>query len=73
MGKLVEQCEAWALVTRTPDARDARAKQVAFTPLGLIWLKAFENAVAQTEGELRLAVGKQVATVISIGLEAYAT
>ena len=73
MGKLVDQCEAWALVTRTADARDARARQVAFTPLGLTWLKAFENAVAQAEGELSLAVGKQVATVISIGLEAYAT
>ena len=71
MGKLVDQCEAWALVTRTPDARDARAKWVAFTPLGLAWLTAFENAVAQAEAELRHAVGEQVATVISIGLEAY--
>ncbi len=72
MGKLVDQCEAWALVTRTIDARDARAKRVAFTPLGHVWLKAFENAVAQTSSELRQAVGEQVATVISIGLEAYA-
>ncbi len=72
MGKLVDQCEAWALVTRTPDTRDARAKWVSFTPLGRAWLKAFENAVAQTEAELQQAVGAQVATVISIGLEAYA-
>ena len=72
MGKLVDQCEAWALVTRTPDPRDARAKWVAFTPLGHVWLKAFETAVAQAEAELQLAVGEQVATVISIGLEAYA-
>ncbi len=72
MGKLVDQCEAWALVTRAPDPRDARAKWVAFTPLGLAWLKAFEDAVAQAEAELRHAVGEQVSTVISIGLEAYA-
>ena len=72
MGKLVDQCEAWALVTRTPDARDARAKWVSFTPLGRAWLAAFESAVAQTEAELQHAVGAQVATVISIGLEAYA-
>ncbi len=72
MSKLVDQCEAWALVTRTPDARDARAKWVAFTPLGRVWLKAFEDAVAQTGSELRQAVGDQVSTVIAIGLEAYA-
>jgi DNA-binding MarR family transcriptional regulator len=71
MGKLVDQCEAWALVNRTPDARDARAKWVAFTPLGHVWLKAFEVAVAQASAELQQAVGEQVATVITIGLEAY--
>jgi len=72
MGTLVNQCEAWGLVTRTPDARDARARRVVFTATGLIWLKAFQDAVAQTEEELRQAVGTQVATVIAIGLEAYA-
>ena len=72
MGKLVDQCEAWNLVTRTPDPRDARARRVAFTATGLIWLKAFQDAVAQTEAELQHAVGEQVATVIAIGLEAYA-
>ena len=72
MGKLVDQCKAWGLVTRTPDARDARATRVAFSATGLVWLKAFELAVAQAEAELKLAVGEQVATVISIGLEAYA-
>ena len=71
MGKLVDQCEAWNLVTRTPDPHDARARRVAFTATGLIWLKAFQDAVAQTEAELRQAVGLQVATVIAIGLEAY--
>ncbi len=72
MGKLVDQCEAWNLVTRRPDPRDARARRVAFTATGLIWLKAFQDAVAQTEAELKQAVGSQVATVIAIGLEAYA-
>jgi DNA-binding MarR family transcriptional regulator len=72
MGQLVEQCEAWGLVTRLPDARDARAKRIVFTPVGLSWLHAFEQAVAQAEAELRSAVGDEVATVIAIGLEAYA-
>jgi DNA-binding MarR family transcriptional regulator len=72
MVKLVDQCEAWGLVTRSTDPRDARAKQVEFSNTGLIWLKAFQEAVAQAEEELREAVGIEVATVIAIGLEAYA-
>ena len=72
MGKLVDQCEAWALVRRSADVRDARAKWVAFTPLGLIWLQAFEDAVAHTEAELRQSIGAEIATVIALGLEAYA-
>ncbi len=72
MGKLVEQCEAWGLVSRLADARDARARRIVFTPLGLGWLGAFEQAVAQAEAELRAAVGAEVAAVIALGLEAYA-
>ncbi len=72
MGKLVDQCEAWALVQREHDPQDARARRVIFTATGLAWLQAFEEAVAQTEVELRAAVGPEVATVIAIGLEAYA-
>jgi DNA-binding MarR family transcriptional regulator len=72
MGKLVEQCEAWGLVTRLSDARDARARRIVFTPVGLAWLQAFQQAVGQAEAELRAAVGAEVATVIAIGLEAYA-
>jgi DNA-binding MarR family transcriptional regulator len=71
MGKLVDQCDAWGLVTRTPDARDARARLVRFTPNGLAWLQAFQQAVGQAEDELRQAVGAEIATVIAIGLEAY--
>lgn len=72
MGKLVDQCEAWGLVTRTTDARDGRAKRVCFTAAGLAWLSAFEQAVVQAEAELKQTVGEEVAAVIALGLEAYA-
>jgi DNA-binding MarR family transcriptional regulator len=72
MGDLVDQCEAWGLVTREPDLRDARARIVRFTASGLAWLQAFRDAVAQAEAEFRAEVGNEVATVVSIGLEAYA-
>ena len=51
---------------------DKRARRICFTANGLAWLKAFEWAVAQAEAEFRQEVGADVATVISIGLEAYA-
>ena len=72
MGDLVDQCEAWGLVRREPDPRDARARLVQFTPTGLLWLQAFKDAVAQAEREFRQEVGQDVATVVAIGLEAYA-
>lgn len=72
MGDLVTQCEAWGLVTREADAHDKRAKKVVFTSSGLMWLGAFERAVAQAEDEFRAAVGRDVATVVALGLEAYA-
>jgi DNA-binding MarR family transcriptional regulator len=72
MGDLVGQCEAWDLVTREADPRDARARIVQFTPTGLLWLQAFREAVAQAEREFRAEVGGDVATVVKIGLEAYA-
>lgn len=72
MGDLVDQCEAWGLVQRGPDPKDARGRIVRFTPTGLAWLKAFQDAVAQAEGEFRQEVGDEVATVVAIGLEAYA-
>jgi DNA-binding MarR family transcriptional regulator len=72
MGDLVDQCEAWGLVTREADPRDARARRVCFTPTGLAWLQAFRDAVAQAEAEFREEVGDNVATVVAIGLEAYA-
>lgn len=72
MGKLVDQCEAWGLVLRVQDAHDARARRIVFTPVGLSWLQAYRQAVAQAQAELRTAVGAEVATVMTLGLEAYA-
>jgi DNA-binding MarR family transcriptional regulator len=72
MGDLVTQCEAWGLVQRKPDPSDARARRIVFTETGIAWLDAFELAVAQTDAEFRQEVGNDVATVISLGLEAYA-
>ena len=72
MGKLVDQCEAWGLVTREGDPLDARARRVVFTATGLAWLQAFHAAVQQAEREFRDAVGQEVATVVALGLEAYA-
>lgn len=72
MGDLVDQCEAWGLVAREPDPRDARARRIVFTPTGLDWLAAFRDAVAQAEAEFRAEVGPEVATVVALGLEAYA-
>ena len=72
MGKLADQCAAWDLVHRTPDPRDARAIRIAFTPTGIQWLQAYQQAVHQAEVEFDQAVGVDVATVTRLGLEAYA-
>jgi len=71
MGDLVDQCEAWGLVSRERDPIDARARRVKFTEAGLAWLQAFRDAVKQAEAEFRTEVGEQVAAVVAIGLEAY--
>ncbi|MFC7460338.1 MarR family transcriptional regulator [Hydrogenophaga defluvii] len=72
MGDLVDQCVAWDLVKREPDPLDARARRIVFTATGLLWLAAFRAAVAQAEAEFRAQVGQDVATVVALGLEAYA-
>jgi DNA-binding MarR family transcriptional regulator len=71
MGTLVDQCEAWGMVVREDDPVDARARRVRFTAVGLAWLEAYRDAVTQAQDELRQAVGDEVATVLSLGLEAY--
>ena len=72
MGDLVDQCEAWGIVRREADLHDRRARRVVFTESGLAWLEAFRCAVVQAEAEFCLAVGSDVATVVALGLEAYA-
>src|SRR5918997_1770597 len=42
------------------------------TETGLGWLQAFHDAVRQAEAEFRAEVGADVATVVALGLEAYA-
>ena len=73
MAQLVATCEAWGLVTRSPDALDARAVTVSFTATGLDWLEAFRVATLQAQTEFEAEVGEQVATVVALGLEAYAS
>ena len=73
MGDLVDQCQAWGLVSRESDARDRRSRIIRFTPSGLAWLRAFEQAVQQAQAEFRQQVGVDVATVVALGLEAYGT
>lgn len=72
MGDLVDQCVAWDLVRREADPLDARARRIVFTDTGLLWLEAFRQAVARAEDEFRAQVGQDVATVVALGLEAYA-
>ena len=72
MGDLVDQCEAWGLVMRQSDPIDRRARQIVFTPTGLLWLEAFHRAVTRAQSEFAQAVDPQVATVVMLGLEAYA-
>jgi DNA-binding MarR family transcriptional regulator len=72
MGTLVNQCDAWGLVRREADGLDARARRVCFTATGRAWLAAYRDSVAQAEEELRSAIGLEVATVVALGLEAYA-
>jgi len=71
MGTLVNQCEAWGLVTREDDPADARARRVVFTATGRAWLAAHQEAVAQATEEMRQAIGPEVTTVVTLGLEAY--
>jgi len=73
MGSSVNQCEAWGLVVRVADGRDSRAKQIKFTLTGLAWLNAFKSAIATVQSELSDEVGHEVATVIRLGLEIYAS
>jgi DNA-binding MarR family transcriptional regulator len=71
-GQIVAQCAAWGLITLEKDPHDARARIARFTPAGLDWLAAFERAVRRAEAEFTASTGEAVATVVRLGLEAYA-
>ncbi len=71
MAALVTQCEAWGMVQREDDPRDARARRIVFTASGMAWLQAYRAAVDHAQAELAQAVGDEVATVVALGLEAY--
>ncbi len=73
MADLLTQCEAWGMVTRHSDAQDKRAKRIHFTATGLAWLQGYHRAVQQAQDEFAQAVGKEVATVVALGLEVYSS
>ncbi|PZU17272.1 MAG: MarR family transcriptional regulator [Shinella sp.] len=72
MGELVEQCALMGLVERTDDPSDRRARLVAFTPAGLVWLEAFRDAVDLAEHEMRSELGDHLMDAILEGLSRYA-
>ena len=72
MAQAVSQCAAWDLVKQHTSETDQRARVITFTPLGLTWLGVYAAAVEQAESEFRQLVGEDVATVVALGLEAYA-
>lgn len=71
MGEIVEQCEQLGLVERIRDKRDARAKIVRFTAIGLEWLNAFHMALTSAEQEMRDELGYLRTDAIASALEAY--
>lgn len=73
MAALVTQCESWGMVERNTDPVDARARRIVFTAAGRSWLGAFEDAVRIATAEVRDAIGADVAIVLELGLEAYAS
>lgn len=71
MGEIVEQCEKLGLVERVRDERDARAKVVRFTKVGLEWLEAFHIALTKTEEEMREELGYLRTDAILTALQSY--
>lgn len=72
MAQAISQCLAWGLVEQRPDPIDQRARLVVFTDLGLTWLGVYSHAVAKAEEEFNQLAGNEIATVVKLGLEAYA-
>ena len=59
MGDLVDQCEAWGLVTREPDPLDARARQRAVHRRRAGLAARPSRRVAQAEAEFRAERGRR--------------
>jgi DNA-binding MarR family transcriptional regulator len=68
MGQLVNQCERLGFVSVKPDAQDARAKRVTFTPLGWSIIEANRRVIETTEAELKTLVGAPIFNQIQAGL-----
>lgn len=73
MTKILRQCSGWGLIETGNCTSDGRGRIIRFTALGMEWLNAFQRAVAAAEAQLVSAVGKDVALVLRMGLEAYAS
>lgn len=71
MSEIVSQCEAIGLIHREADPSDARAKIVLFTDKGLLWLKAFRQAVKDAEDEMEQELGSQAMLAFKKALEKY--
>lgn len=71
MRQWVNECEAWGLVARHGDLRDARNRWIRYTPAGLAWQHAWHSATRTAEAEMAVELGSAVATVIRLGLESY--
>jgi DNA-binding MarR family transcriptional regulator len=57
MGELVDECERIGLVERSADPTDGRAKIVAFTAPGRLFMDAFRDAIAEAEAEMAGQLG----------------
>jgi DNA-binding MarR family transcriptional regulator len=71
MRQWVNECEAWGLVARHGDLRDARNRWIRYTPTGLAWQHAWHGATRAAEAEIADELGSAVATVVRLGLESY--
>jgi DNA-binding MarR family transcriptional regulator len=72
MGELVDECERIALVERTADPTDGRAKIVVFTARGKRFMSAFRDALAAAEQEMEDQLGERRLQDIKRALVDYA-
>ena len=66
-------CSLTELASRAGVTKQAMGKLVdQCSATGSLWLAAYRRAVEQAQAEFTQAVGRDVATVVQLGLEAYA-